>query len=138
MTIKTALLTRPPATLSPDLNLTSEPVRCNNTTVAERRDWVEAYWSRSDPAFRDGEGAESFLDFIFRAQSFLGQLAEHPAQDIAVFSHGQFINAVAWLIEHKPQCIDGRAMVDWRGYEITNHVPNCCGFMLDRHSADEA
>lgn len=110
-----------------------EPVRCSNTTVAERRDWVETYWSRSDPAFRDGEGAESFLDFIFRVQSFLDQLAEHPARDIAVFSHGQFINAVAWLIERKPEAIDGRAMADWREYEITNHVPNCRGYLLTRH-----
>lgn len=113
-----------------------EPVRCSNTTVTERRDWVEAYWSRSDPAFRDGEGAESFLDFMFRVQSFLGQLAEHPAQDIAVFPHGQFINAVAWLIKRKPETIDGRAMADWREYEITNSVRNCCGYLLDRHPAD--
>lgn len=115
-----------------------EPARCANTTVAERRDWVEAYWSRSDPASRDGDGAESFLDFILRVQSFLDQLAKHPAQDIAVFSHGQFINAVAWLIERKPQCIDGGAMADWRAYEIANHVPNCCGYILSKHADDAA
>lgn len=115
-----------------------EPARCANTTVAQRRDWVEAYWAKSDPAFTDGAGAESFLDFICRAQSFLDQLAKHPAQDIAVFSHGQFINAVAWLIDRKPLVIDGRAMADWREYEITNHVPNCCGYMLFKHSDDTA
>lgn len=114
-----------------------EPARCANTTVAQRRDWVEAYWAKSDPTFTNGEGAESFCDFIIRAQSFLVQLAEHPAQDIAVFSHGQFINAVAWLIERKPQDIDGRAMADWCEYEITNHVRNCCGYLLDRHPADD-
>jgi len=115
-----------------------EPGRCANTTVAQRRDWVEAYWAKADPAFRDGEGAESFQDFISRAQSFLDRLAEHPAQDIAVFSHGQLINAVAWLIEHRPQEIDGRAMAEWREYEITNHVPNCCGYTLSIHSDDGA
>ncbi len=113
-----------------------EPGRCANTTVAQRRAWVEAYWYRSDPAFTDGEGAESFLDFISRAQSFLDQLADHPAQDIAVFSHGQFINAVAWLIERKPKQIDGRAMADWREFEITNHVPNCCGYTVSKHPDD--
>lgn len=115
-----------------------EPARCANTTVAQRRDWVEAYWAKSDPAFSDGAGAESFLDFICRAQSFLDQLAKHPAQDIAVFSHGQFINAVAWLIDRKPLVIDGRAMADWREYEITNHVPNCCGYRLSMHPYDSA
>lgn len=115
-----------------------EPARCANTTVAQRRGWVEAYWAKSDPALTDGEGAESFLDFISRVQSFLDRLAEHPAHDIAVFSHGQFINAVAWLIERKPQEIDGRAMDDWRNYEITNHVPNCCGYTLSKHSGSAA
>lgn len=114
-----------------------EPARCANTTVAQRRDWVEAYWAQSDPAFTDGAGAESFLDFISRVQSFLDRLTEHPAQDIAVFSHGQFINAVGWLIEHKAQRMDGRAMVDWRKYEITNHLPNCSGSMLSK-SPDDA
>ena len=110
-----------------------EPARCANTTVAQRRNWVEAYWAKSDPAFTDGAGAESFLNFIFRVQSFPDQLAKHPAQDIAVFSHGQFISAVTWLIEHEPQDIDGRAMAEWREYEITNHVPNCRGYLLTRH-----
>lgn len=113
-----------------------EPARCVNTTVAQRRAWVEAYWSRSDPAFRDGAGAESFLDFVSRAQSLLDRLADHPAQDIAVFSHGQLINAVAWLAERKPQKIDGRAMSDWREYEIANHVPNGSGYMLFRDPGD--
>ncbi|VVP13940.1 hypothetical protein PS850_03513 [Pseudomonas fluorescens] len=115
-----------------------EPVRCSNTTLAMRREWVGAYWSRSDPAFRDGEGAESFLDSVFRVQSFLGQIAEHPAQDIAVFSHGQFINALAWLIERKPQQIDGQALADCREYDITNHVPNGFGYMLSKHPEDVA
>lgn len=107
-----------------------EPARCANTTIAQRREWVDAYWSRSDPTFTDGEGAESFSDFISRAQVFLHKLAARPGDDLAVFSHGQFINAVAWLIERKPQQIDSRAMADWRDYEITNRVPNCRGYLL--------
>lgn len=113
-----------------------EPGRCVDTTVAQRREWVDAYWSRSDPAFRDGLGAESFLDFISRAQSLLDRLSDHPAQDIVVFSHGQLINAVAWLIECTPQRIDGRAMADWREYEIANHVPNCSGYTLSKYRED--
>lgn len=114
-----------------------EPARCINTTVAQRRDWVNSYWAKADPTFIDGEGAESFLDFISRAQSFLNRLTEHPAHDICVFAHGQFINAVAWLIERNPQEIDGLAMADWREYEIANHVPNCGGCLLSK-KPDEA
>jgi len=113
-----------------------EPARCANTTVDQRRAWVDAYWSRSDPTYVDGAGAESFRDFIHRAQSFLDRLAEHPAQDIAVFSHGQVINAIAWLIERKPQVIDRQIMANWREYEIANHVPNCCGYKLTKHPCE--
>lgn len=109
-----------------------EPARCTSTTVADRREWVEAYWAKADPGFTDGEGAESFLDFIARAQYFLECLAEHPGQDIVAYSHGQFINAVAWLIERKPLGIDGVSMVNWREYEIANHVPNCGECLLSK------
>ncbi len=114
-----------------------EPARCTGTTVADRREWVEAYWAKADQGFTDGEGAESFLDFIARAQSFLKCLAEHPAQHVVAYSHGQFINAVAWLIERKPLGIDGGAMVDWREYEVANHVPNCGECQLSK-DPDEA
>ena len=113
-----------------------EPERCTNTTAPQRRDWVEAYWAKADPTFTDGQGAESFLDFISRAQSFLDRLVEHPAHDIVVFSHGQLINAVAWLIKRNPLTIDGQAMTEWREYEITNHVPNCCGYKLTKYPDD--
>lgn len=81
-----------------------------------------------DPILNSGMGR---VQNRFRT-SFLDLIAEHPAQNIAVFSHGQFINAVAWLIETRSKQIDGRAMADWREYEITNHVPNCGGYTLTK------
>jgi broad specificity phosphatase PhoE len=113
-----------------------EPERCVNKTVAQRRDWVREYWNQANPTFVDGDGAESFLEFVSRAQAFLRRLAAHPAQDIVVFSHGQFINAVAWLIERRPTEIDSQAMTDWREYEIANHVENCGGYYLIYEQSD--
>ena len=55
-----------------------------------------------------------------------------------MFSHGQVINAVAWLIKRRPQILDGRAMADWREYEITNHVPNGGGYLLTKSLDDAA
>lgn len=107
-----------------------QPARCVNTTVAQRKDRVIEYWDRADPLYIDGDGAESFAAFIGRARSFLRPLADNPHRRIAVFSHGQFLNAVAWLIERKPSKIDGQAMSDWRAYEMANPVENCCGFQL--------
>lgn len=109
-----------------------EPARCVNTTVAQRQGWVQAYWNKAQPCYSDGAGAESFMAFIARAQSFLERLAAHPAQHIAVFSHGQFLSAVAWLLERKPQHIDSHAMTQWRAYEIENHLANGWGYQLCR------
>lgn len=111
------------------------PARCLDTTLAQRRGWVEAYWQRSDPAFSDGDGAESFLDLVARAMHFLDRLAEQPANDIVSFSHGQFINTVAWLLECLAQEIDVRAMRNWREYEIANHVENGQGFSISWRSS---
>jgi len=52
-----------------------------------------------------------------------------------VFSHGQVMNTVRWLLEKRPQEIDSGAMLDWRQYEIANHVPNCQGFSIFKESA---
>jgi broad specificity phosphatase PhoE len=113
-----------------------DPNRCRNTTVGQRKVWVDRYWAYADPSNIDGEGAESFLEFVGRARSFLDRLATHPAQDILVFSHGQFLNAVAWLIECEPPQIDAQAMIEWRRYEIDNHVPNGCGYVVTRALGD--
>lgn len=113
------------------------PARCVDTTLEQRKGWVEAYWQRADPTFSDGEGAESFLDLVARSRHFLERLAEQQANDITVFSHGQLLNTVAWLLEKNPQEIDGEAMLNWRRYEIANPVPNCRGFSLIRAEAKD-
>lgn len=113
------------------------PARCVDTTLEQRRGWVDTYWQRADPAYSDGEGAESFLDLLARSRHFLEQLAEQRANDITVFSHGQFLNTVAWLLEKNPQEIDGEAMLNWRRYEIANPVLNCRGFSLIRAEAKD-
>jgi broad specificity phosphatase PhoE len=69
---------------------------------------------------------------VSRAQSLLDRVAEHAAQNIVVFSHGQVINALAWLIVRQPAQIDSKAMTDCREYEIANHVQNCGGYLLIR------
>lgn len=115
-----------------------DPTRCMNTTVGQRKVWVEQYWANADPSYIDGEGAESFLKFVGRARSFLDLLATHPAQDILVFSHGQFLNAVGWLIERKPLQVDAQAMIEWRKYEIDNHVSNGCGYVVTRALGDSS
>lgn len=115
-----------------------DPTRCVNTTVGQRKAWVDQYWANADPSYVNGKGAESFLEFVGRARSFLDRLTTLTAQDILVFSHGQFLNAVAWLIERKSLRVDAQAMIEWRRYEIDNHVPNGCGYVVTRALGDSS
>lgn len=106
------------------------PARCVNTTVADRKAWVDEYWARADPAYVHGEGSESFAGFIQRVERFLDRLATAPGNHVAVFSHGQFMSALAWLLVRRPTCIDSEMMLDWRAHEIENHIENCWGYSI--------
>lgn len=71
-----------------------QPARWNGTTGADRRPHVERFWAACDPAYCDGEGAESFGDFLRRVEACLTRLAALPPTSLVyVFGHGQFIQA---------------------------------------------
>jgi broad specificity phosphatase PhoE len=69
------------------------PHRCLNMNASARQPLVEAYWSRMDPDFCDGGGAESFVALFARVDAFLKIAAEREGFAV-VFSHEQFIRAV--------------------------------------------
>ncbi|MBR1695660.1 MAG: histidine phosphatase family protein, partial [Selenomonas sp.] len=50
------------------------PASCIGTTVADRKDRVEAYWNAADPDYVDGEGAESFRQFMLRVDEVIKKL----------------------------------------------------------------
>jgi 2,3-bisphosphoglycerate-dependent phosphoglycerate mutase len=77
------------------------PDRCHNTTLTERKPLVDAYWSRNDPDYRDGPGAESFADLMSRAQTTVAQITKSEDVFVVMISHGQFIRAVIWLLLHE-------------------------------------
>ena len=74
------------------------PSRCQNTTITDRLSMVEHYWRKADPGYCDGEGAESFNDFINRARLTLSMLRERKEDFIVIFTHGQFMCAMQWLL----------------------------------------
>ncbi len=74
------------------------PGRCQNTTVKDRRPMVEAYWERADPTYVDGKGAESFSSLLGRASGLVERLRHYDDDFIAVFTHGQFIRALVWIL----------------------------------------
>jgi probable phosphoglycerate mutase len=96
------------------------PAKCRNTTMEERIPWAIEYWERNDPDYRDGDGVESFADFIKRICQIQSQLSQRPEQFIIVFSHFQFINAILWLkTRNLPSNITGVNMQDFRIYLLS-------------------
>lgn len=99
------------------------PARCANTTAAERKPWVDAYWGSADPEFADGQGTESFASLIQRARESLRRLHGMTGM-VVVFSHGQFIQAARWLIAESPERIDAEAMRAFRRFDLENMITN--------------
>jgi len=76
-----------------------QPARWNGTASADRRPHVERYWTAADPAYCDGEGAESFTGFLHRVATTLARLAALPPTSLVyVFGHGQFIQAARAVV----------------------------------------
>ncbi len=110
-----------------------------HSTTQDRKPLVEVYWTMCEPSFiessqRDGfyhhfmpiTHPESFKVFIWRVQAFIRRLKEldDRCQNIAVFSHEQFITAVLWCIKRGPTEITSDAMRDFRNFFYENRIPN--------------
>ena len=99
------------------------PARCANTTAAERKPWVNAYWGSADPDFEDWPGTESFSHLIRRARSVLKRL-HSVTGTVVIFGHGQFMQAVRWLIVEPQERIDSAAMLAFRAFDISYQISN--------------
>ena len=93
-------------------------------TMEERRPMVDDFWERNDPSYSDGEGAESFIQFMSRVVGVLEQLRCTREDFIAVFTHGYFMRAVLWLLRATPSRIDSDSMREFRDQLETSCVPN--------------
>lgn len=102
------------------------------STAEERKPLVDAYWEQCQPSFVDNLGtgsfkSESFKVFIGRIQAFLRRLkdaAYDRRENIAIFSHEQFITAVLWFIDRRPVEISSEEMRDFRDFFNLNRIPN--------------
>ncbi|UZS69285.1 histidine phosphatase family protein [Pseudomonas syringae] len=107
------------------------PGRLVGTTQADRKPMVDAYWNDGDQAAIDGPGAESFIELLKRAKVMLDRLAACTADNIMVFSHGQFIRAVAWFIRHGEAAGTPENMRLFRELDTKDPLPNCAGYDLE-------
>lgn len=108
------------------------PARCANTTASARKPWVDAYWGSADPDFEDGPGSESFSHLIRRARSTLIRLNSMTGK-VVIFAHGQFMQAVRWLVTYCPEMINSDSVRDFRVFDISNPIANgeCIEFRFD-------
>jgi probable phosphoglycerate mutase len=100
------------------------PARYRDTTAADRRPFVEAYWSRCDPHHIDGEGAESFADFIRRVQQAIDGLWSCQSEFVAVFGHGLFLRAMIWRMLFGAQPVNATTMLYFRRLLVATAMPN--------------
>ncbi|WP_020471662.1 histidine phosphatase family protein [Zavarzinella formosa] len=70
--------------------------RFDNTSLAQRKPWVDSYWSKLDPEYCDGPEAETFVEFLTRGRDFLDRAASWSGDTVA-FSHEQFIRVLLLL-----------------------------------------
>ena len=68
------------------------PLRCRGTAAVDRQKWASTYWQTGDPHTIDGEGAESYAQFMARVRNFSVLLKATPGLG-AVFGHGMFLKA---------------------------------------------
>jgi broad specificity phosphatase PhoE len=107
------------------------PERLVGTTQSDRKPKADAYWQLGDMRFMDGPGAESFVDLVARAKTMLDRLATSEASNALVFSHGQFIRAVAWFIRHGADAGTPGNMRLFRELDIKEPLPNCASYELE-------
>lgn len=75
------------------------PTRLKPISISERKTIINSFWQRCDPHFEDGEGTESFANFILRVKEFHEQLQTKSGFIIAV-GHGQFFKAFHLNLTH--------------------------------------
>lgn len=101
------------------------PIRCHNTATKQRVPLAMAYWNRNDPHYNDGDGAESFAEFLGRVQSARMKIKQRAEECIILFSHCLFISALQWINEHAmDHRISSEDMECFRQHLFTNTVNN--------------
>jgi broad specificity phosphatase PhoE len=113
------------------------PQHYDGTTGTDRMPLAIEYWQRGDPAYKDGGVGESFAELLERVQIVLKRLRQHPADFIAVFSHGLFIRALAWSLLAGIREATSDTMQWYSHFVRSVWLPNGAIFKLEfRHNGD--
>ncbi len=97
---------------------------CLNTTDAQRRPVVDAYWQRCDPTYINGYGPESFRKFRARIMGSIKALEKRSEHFIVVFAHGHVIRAIRQYFSLGPGLSNDRCMQHYRDEMLPIEIQN--------------
>jgi 2,3-bisphosphoglycerate-dependent phosphoglycerate mutase len=98
--------------------------RYRDSTVEQRRAPSDLYWQKNDPFYVDGEGAESFAEFMGRIQVTQSKLMQLEEEFSVGFSHGRFIQAFLWTVLTRSTAADSERMRQFHSFIHSFAVPN--------------
>ncbi len=111
-------------------------LKCDLTTMQDRIPLAAEYWEKCDPDYCDGDGAESFCQFMERVRQAMMKFRQRPENNIIAFSHMLFISAVNWSNQ---RAFSGKTsspdMKDFMQYLFENSVENCQMIPLTQDAA---
>lgn len=73
------------------------PKKYHGTTRNDRKAEKLNYWQKLDPAYSDGDGAESYYDYIARIEKGINQLKTQKGY-VVVYTHGHVIRTMLWFL----------------------------------------
>ncbi len=101
--------------------------RCKNTTLEERKPWVDEYWNCCDVDLISSDGAESFRHFYLRVSTFIEHLDSmkiaYQNKNLMVFSHGQFLQLFKMMTDQHRE-LSAELMRDFRHEILNNPIGN--------------
>lgn len=107
------------------------PAKHRNSSVAQRRPAVVAYWDSADPDRVDGYGAESFAAFWARVEAFWSRIQAAPVGTVA-FGHGQFMQLLLFQRMGYERIPTSQAMSRFRQFSLGLLVPNTARIWITR------
>lgn len=113
-----------------------DPAHWNGTTWQERQPAAQLYWERLDPGYRDGEGAETWLELIARIETTRQLILDQEVETIVVFSHGLFTRSLWWRLSMPELPLNLESMRRYAQFTRGISFPNCASFKF-RFDQDE-
>lgn len=102
-----------------------------DTTNPERMPFLEEYWKRADPLYKDDDSAESFVEFVQRCRDAVEQMKKCDEGLTVAFSHGYLMNGIRFLLKGGFEKVDADTMRDFWNYHTTHKIENCATLEFD-------